>query len=183
MTKTKRTTGRPATNVPRGEKCAFCEIVRRKAPAFVVAETTETIAFLDHAPLAQGHTLVVPIAHHVRVEDLSANEAMALFAVVHRLARPVATAVGATASTIVITNGYDAGQRVPHVHVHLIPRHSPVARRKPGRVSDLLPPGEPGTPALAETAERIRTCMTELGVRVASDPRDGAPGRKEADSS
>ena len=102
--------------------CIFCRIVAGEIPAEIVARGDGYTAFLDVTPLADGHVLVVPVAHVATVEDLSPADADALFRAVRALAGPVRTAVGADGSTIGVNNGAATGQTVPHVHVHIVPR-------------------------------------------------------------
>ena len=102
--------------------CPFCGIVDGEIPGRVVFEDDDTIAFLDVNPLARGHTLVVPKHHRERVNDLEPSAAGALFRAVAAVAPAVEAAVDAPATTIAINNGEDAGQEVPHVHVHVVPR-------------------------------------------------------------
>ena len=102
--------------------CLFCRIVAGEIPAEVVARTRDVVAFLDVQPLADGHVLVVPVAHQATVEDLEPAQADALFRVVVQLAGPVRDAVDAAGTTIGVNNGEATGQTVPHVHVHIVPR-------------------------------------------------------------
>jgi len=102
--------------------CIFCRILAGDIPAEVVARAPEGVAFLDVQPLADGHTLVVPVAHVATIEALEPAAADGLFRLVRRLADPVRRAVGAVGTTIGINNGEATGQTVPHVHVHIVPR-------------------------------------------------------------
>jgi histidine triad (HIT) family protein len=102
--------------------CIFCRIVANEIPAEIVATEEHTVAFLDIAPLADGHTVIVPRRHVATIEEMEPREASALFAVVQRLAGPVRRALGAAGSTIGINNGPATGQTIPHVHVHIVPR-------------------------------------------------------------
>lgn len=104
------------------EDCIFCRIVEGDIPGRIVQETDHTVAFLDANPLAEGHTLVVPRAHRQRLADLSADEMTALFDAVHRLTPRIEAAVDADAVTVGVNDGEAAGQEIPHVHVHLVPR-------------------------------------------------------------
>ena len=104
------------------DDCIFCSIVDGDIPSYTVYEDDEVMAFLDANPLARGHTLVIPKAHHERVDDLPADRSAALFDAVHDLTGRVEAAVGADATTIAVNNGTAAGQEVPHVHVHIVPR-------------------------------------------------------------
>ena len=102
--------------------CVFCKIVAGQIPAKVVRQNGRAMAFLDAFPLASGHTLVVPKSHYAKVQDMEQEDAAAVFALVHEITRAVESAAGTSASTIAIHNGREAGQEVPHVHVHIIPR-------------------------------------------------------------
>ena len=104
------------------EDCIFCAIVAGDIPGRIVDENDEALAFLDANPMAPGHTLVVPKAHRVRVADMSAEENRAVFDLVHELAPRIEEAVDADAHTIAVNDGPEAGQEVPHAHVHIIPR-------------------------------------------------------------
>jgi histidine triad (HIT) family protein len=104
------------------EDCIFCSIVAGDIPSRTVFETDEVLAFLDANPLAPGHTLVIPKAHHETLRDLPADAGSAVFAVLHDLAPKIEDAVDADATTVAFNNGEAAGQEVPHVHGHVIPR-------------------------------------------------------------
>ncbi len=80
------------------------------------------LAFLDANPLSPGHTLVIPKAHHERLNDTPADVASAVMSTLHELVPAVESAVDAPASTVAINNGPAAGQEVDHVHVHIVPR-------------------------------------------------------------
>jgi histidine triad (HIT) family protein len=104
--------------------CIFCRIVAGEIPAEIVAKDEHAVAFLDIAPLADGHTVIVPRRHVATIEEMSRDEAAALFHTVYRLAGPVRQALDAAGSTIGINNGAATGQTIPHVHVHIVPRRS-----------------------------------------------------------
>ena len=104
------------------ERCVFCAIVDGRIPSHKVYEDERTLAFLDIHPSTPGHTLIIPKAHVARVEDLSHEDAEALFRTLHSLIGGIQEAMGAPASTIGINNGRESGQEVPHVHIHVIPR-------------------------------------------------------------
>jgi len=64
----------------------------------------------------------VPKAHANRLADLDAADSRAVFDLVHELAPHVEDAVDADALNVGVNDGEAAGQEVPHVHVHLVPR-------------------------------------------------------------
>jgi histidine triad (HIT) family protein len=105
------------------QDCIFCQIVAGDVPARVVHENDDVLAFLDANPMAPGHALVVPKQHHETLADLPAgDEADAVLRTLHRLAPEIEAAVDADASTVAFNNGEAAGQEVPHVHGHVVPR-------------------------------------------------------------
>ena len=100
----------------------FSQIVAGDIPARTVYEDEDTLAFLDVNPLAPGHTLVIPKTEYERLNDMPEDEAGALYSVIHRLVPAVEAAVDADATTVAFNNGEAAGQEVPHVHCHIVPR-------------------------------------------------------------
>ena len=102
--------------------CPFCAIAAGDLPARTVHQADTTMAFLDANPLAPGHTLVIPTDHHERVADLPATVAEDVMTTLHRVAPAVESAVDADGATIAFNDGTAAGQEVPHVHGHVVPR-------------------------------------------------------------
>lgn len=102
--------------------CIFCKIASKQIPAKVIKETDNSIAFLDAFPLTRGHTLVIPKKHHEKIQNLSLDENKDLFSIMHNVVSEVDKLTGST--LIAIHNGKQAGQEIPHVHIHLVPRSS-----------------------------------------------------------
>ncbi len=102
--------------------CLFCAIADGSIPSSSVYETNDTFAFLDINPLQHGHTLVIPKAHAAKLSDLDADSAASVMHAVQTLTPVVCEAAGAADATIAVNDGPDAGQEVPHVHVHIVPR-------------------------------------------------------------
>ncbi|MET0627890.1 MAG: HIT family protein [Acidimicrobiia bacterium] len=100
--------------------CLFCAIAAGEQPASIVLDTSDVVAFLDHRPLFEGHTLVVPRAHVVTLRELEAPLRDELFARVQAVAAAVQDALGAD-GTFVAENNV-VSQSVPHLHVHVVPR-------------------------------------------------------------
>ena len=99
--------------------CLFCRIVRGEIPAKVVAETEDAVAFQDIDPKAPVHVLVIPREH---VTSLSEAQDPAMVGRLALLAAQIAEREGIADSgfrTVINTNG-DAGQTVPHLHLHLL---------------------------------------------------------------
>ena len=100
--------------------CIFCKIISRQIPAKILNETSNSICFLDAFPLTKGHVLVIPKNHHKKIQDMSSSENSDLFSLVHVMMSKVDSITGST--LIAIHNGETAGQEIPHIHVHLVPR-------------------------------------------------------------
>ncbi len=103
------------------QDCIFCQIIRKGAPASIVYEDAQVVAFLSNRPVNVGHTLVVPKKHYVDIYDIPEDEAAYLFRIAKRVAQAVRNAVQAEGVRIVENNGEAAGQVVFHLHVHIIP--------------------------------------------------------------
>ena len=73
-------------------------------------------------PLLRGHVLVSPRRVVPRFNDLSTAELQDLFLTVQQVSRMVERVFAASSLNIAIQDGEDAGQSVPHVHAHIIPR-------------------------------------------------------------
>ncbi|MBV0925690.1 HIT family protein [Halomicroarcula limicola] len=102
--------------------CIFCQIVAGDIPSRTVYEDDTVLAFLDANPLARGHTLVIPKSHHETLGELPSDIGSDVFAALHELTPAVEAAVDADGSTVAFNNGEEAGQEVPHVHGHIVPR-------------------------------------------------------------
>ena len=101
--------------------CLFCKIANKEIPSRIITETKTSIAFLDAFPVSRGHTLVIPKHHYEKVQDMTDLDNTDLFNTVYKVISKVDRLTGAT--LLAVHNGKDSGQEIPHVHIHLIPRH------------------------------------------------------------
>jgi histidine triad (HIT) family protein len=136
----------------RRPECVFCAIVQRRAPAHVVYESSECVAFLDAHPITRGHTLVAPRAHFEHPLELSNGRANAFFRDVRMVARLLSERLSPTGFNYGINQGVDAKQVVFHLHGHVIPRYG---RGDPRDVPDLGHRLGASTEELVATAEEI----------------------------
>ena len=121
------------------KQCIFCKILAGEILAYYVYQDKKVVAFLDIQPGNPGHLLVVPKKHYSVLPQMPDEEVGHLFTVAKQLSGIVFDAVGAEGVNIVQNNGQVAGQMVPHVHVHVIPRMQKdevVIEWKPGKMSD-----------------------------------------------
>ncbi|MDZ4755428.1 MAG: HIT family protein [Phycisphaerae bacterium] len=100
----------------------FSKIINGDIPCHKLYEDTHVLAFLDVAPLSEGHTLVIPKEAKAHLHELSDESAAALGRVLPRICRAVMKATGAQAYNLLQNNGSDAHQEVMHVHLHIIPK-------------------------------------------------------------
>ena len=101
--------------------CVFCAIIAGALPASVVYRDADVIAFLDARPVFKGHVLVAPTRHFETLADLPVDLLPPLFGTVQRVARAVERGLGADGSFVAANNRIS--QSVPHLHVHVVPRH------------------------------------------------------------
>jgi len=134
-------------------ECIFCKIVAGAIPCTKVYEDAHVLSFLDIGPISPGHTLLLPKKHYGAIMEMPAGEVAALFKPVAALAAAVRTAVGADGINVLQNNGPTAGQVVPHLHIHLIPRwpDDGLGFRWPAREADVA--------VLARQAEAIRALL------------------------
>ena len=113
--------GAPAREPHDSQMCAFCHIIRGEAKASMVFEDSVSLAFLDRRPLFPGHCLLVPKAHYETLADLPAPLVGPLFQNAQLLERAIEEGLEADGTFVAINNR--VSQSVPHVHIHLVPRH------------------------------------------------------------
>ena len=102
----------------------FSKIVSGDIPAFKLAEDDNHLAFLDIFPRRDGHTLVIPKQSVQRISQLNHEIRDSLFDGVVQVQRILSKHFATEDFTVCIHDGPLAGQEVPHVHVHVIPRNS-----------------------------------------------------------
>ena len=103
------------------QTCAFCRIIRGEETVAIVFEDSISLAFLDRRPLFPGHCLLVPKGHYETLVDLPAWLVGPLFQNAQLLERAIEEGLQADGTFIAINN--HVSQSVPHMHVHLVPRH------------------------------------------------------------
>ena len=116
--------------------CPFCTL----PPERIVAEDGPCVAIRDLYPVSEGHTLIIPRRHVASFREMTPEE----WAATQRLARTVAEALeredpSVQAYNIGINDGRQAGQTIPHAHIHVIPRRAGDVRRPRGGVRGVIP--------------------------------------------
>jgi histidine triad (HIT) family protein len=93
-----------------------------RAPGAIVYEDEQSAALMDIYPVYAGHTLVIPRVHYENLVSCPKDLAAHLFTVAGQLGPAIMEATGGTAFNVWTANGEDAGQRVFHLHLHVLPR-------------------------------------------------------------
>jgi histidine triad (HIT) family protein len=127
----------------------FTRIIRGELPAARVSEDEHTIAFMDAGQVNPGHVIVATKRQVETILDLDDELAGALFRTVARVARAVEAAFRPEGITVLQANRPAGWQTVPHVHVHVLPRHAGDG------VGLVWPRKEPPLEHLRELAARI----------------------------
>lgn len=130
----------------------FARILRGEAPAIKICENESALAIMDVMPQADGHVLVLPKEPAAEIYDLSIEAGAAALAMVQKVAAAVRTVLAPEGLLIAQFNGAAAGQTVPHVHFHVIPRREGETLRPHAReMAD--------TAKLEALAQRIRAAL------------------------
>jgi histidine triad (HIT) family protein len=129
--------------------CIFCKIVAGDIPAYKVYEDDQVLAFLDIAPVNYGHTLVIPKEHFANLEEIPEDKLAAVIAGVKKVGQTLKQGLGVAGYNVQINNDPVAGQVVPHLHFHVIPRQA-------GDGLKLWPQGKYADGEAEEVIERIK---------------------------
>lgn len=100
----------------------FGKILRGDAPAIKLYEDDATMAMMDIMPQSPGHVLILPKEPAVTLLELSDEAAAACIRTTRKLAAAIQKVLQPQGLFIGQFNGSSAGQTVPHVHFHIIPR-------------------------------------------------------------
>ena len=101
--------------------CLFCQMIAGHTAAVVVVDEPATLVILDHRPVFKGHCLVFPKFHAETLSDVPLPDVGPLFEAVQRVARAVEAGLAADGTFVAMNNR--VSQSVPHLHVHVVPRH------------------------------------------------------------
>jgi histidine triad (HIT) family protein len=100
----------------------FEKIINREIPAAIIYEDDDSLAFMDIGPIIKGHVLVIPKTCYDSITETPPDVLAKLMRVCKRIAAAQIKELGADGVNIIQNNGQSAGQVVPHIHFHVIPR-------------------------------------------------------------
>lgn len=81
-----------------------------------------SLGFVNLMPVVKGHVLVIPRRVVARYRDMTPEEIGDLWLAAQKIAAVVEREYSATSVTFAIQDGPEAGQTIPHVHIHILPR-------------------------------------------------------------
>lgn len=121
---------------PNPQNCPFCA---PEAERELLTESATCYAILDKYPVSPGHALVIPKKHVPDYFDLSAHAKTALWLMTDRVKDLLTERFHPDGFNVGINVGAAAGQTVPHVHIHLIPRYAGDEENPRGGVRHVIP--------------------------------------------
>ena len=139
-----------------GMTTLFERILSGEIPSHPVAHGEGWYAFLDIFPRREGHTLVIPTRPVQRLASLQPDERAALMNGVAEVQRRLGHHFSTTDFTVCVHDGPLAGQEVPYVHVHVLPR-------TPGDGGGTLMAMWPTTSATEPNHDALGTLSSQLG--------------------
>jgi histidine triad (HIT) family protein len=127
----------------------FAKIIRGDLPCAKVYEDAHVFAFMDAGQVNPGHVIVASRQPFETLLDADEDTAAALMRAAHRIAHQVQRAFAPAGMTILQANKPAGWQTVPHLHLHVLPRHADDG------VGLTWPRKEPGLEKLRELAAQI----------------------------
>jgi len=135
----------------------FTRIVTGEIPAHEVFRAERWIGILDLFPVAPGHLLLIPTQETALAQDLPAATLADLGGLIARATACLRGALDCDAVSVLLRDGEAAGQEIPHLHVHCIPRNEGDAAHqfRGGRYGE---DDDSVEAAMRAMAERLRSC-------------------------
>jgi diadenosine tetraphosphate (Ap4A) HIT family hydrolase len=114
--------------------CPFCNLEREK-----ILETELSFVIYDGFPVNEGHALIIPKRHTANYFDLSLEEQKDCIELLNRVKAIVQEKYNPAGFNVGININEAAGQTVPHLHIHLIPRYEGDVEEPRGGVRGVIP--------------------------------------------
>jgi len=109
-------------NLDMERACLFCKIVAGEIPSEKVLESENFVVVKDAFPKVEGHSLVISKKHYDSFLDMPQELYEELLKVSKEAALKIVKETGAEGFNFFLNNGKVAGQIIPHVHWHILPR-------------------------------------------------------------
>lgn len=117
------------------DRCVFCDVSKD-----LILDAVELVFTIrDQYPISNGHTLIIPKRHFESFFDATDDEVIALMCAVRKAKEKLDEELSPDGYNIGINSGEAAGQTIPHLHIHLIPRYKGDVEDPRGGVRRVLP--------------------------------------------
>jgi len=117
------------------KQCPFCELNKDR----IVLKTDDAVATFDGYPVSFGHMLIIPNNHISSLFQLSTSERQSVFSLLEDVQKFLVREYQPDGFNIGINDGVAAGQTVPHLHIHIIPRYKGDQKDPRGGVRLIFP--------------------------------------------
>lgn len=117
-------------------ECPFCNPDSKRE---LIVESATAYSIFDKYPVSKGHSLIIPKKHCSNYFDLSFKEQSACLFMLNKVKEIVSEKFNPDGFNIGINVGDSAGQTIPHVHLHLIPRYSGDVTNPRGGIRHIIP--------------------------------------------
>jgi histidine triad (HIT) family protein len=104
------------------QNCIFCKIANKQIPAKILHEDDKVICILDINPASEGHILIYPKEHYMILPHIPEDIVKHMFRIVKLMSNTLLKTLQCGGTSIFIANGVAAGQKAPHVLIHVFPR-------------------------------------------------------------
>lgn len=115
--------------------CVFCEIIKEN----YVLENDFFYAIFDKYPVTEGHLLVIPKRHVETLFELNESERAELLDFVEQGKKKLDQQFSPVGFNFGVNQGESAGQTIPHLHLHIIPRYKGDMEDPEGGVRGVIP--------------------------------------------
>lgn len=116
--------------------CPFC---RPETDREIITELASAFAIFDRFPVSEGHALIIPKKHIASYFELNQHDQTACWIMVNRVRSILEQKFNPDGFNIGINIGKKAGQTIPHVHIHLIPRYTGDVQNPRGGIRHVIP--------------------------------------------
>jgi histidine triad (HIT) family protein len=150
-------------------ECPFCKIGKGAIKSAVIYDSADMMAFLDIRPANPGHALVITKEHYSFLPQVPDELGVKLLQLLKVISQAQIEALGAEGVNILQNNGSAAGQAVPHVHFHVIPRY------KEDKVTVTWDPVSVSEEQMSELQEKLRERAKGIAEGVPVEAKKEAP--------
>jgi diadenosine tetraphosphate (Ap4A) HIT family hydrolase len=125
------------SNSDKNIKCPFCNLGPDRE---IIAESELVFSIYDKFPVSMGHVLIVPKRHSADYFELTSEEQYICWTMVNTVKQILTHKYNPDGFNIGINVNKEAGQTIPHAHIHLIPRYKGDIKDPEGGVRGVIPP-------------------------------------------